>query len=574
MQAGVVLAGGKYRIEGELGAGGMGTVLAARDLILDRAVAIKVLRGESSPDRQERLLREARAVARLESDHIVRILDTGTTDEGQMFIVMERLEGRDLDKHLRRHGALPATEAVHYVLQAAEALAHAHQAGIVHRDIKPSNMFLVRRSDGRRIVKLLDFGIARGQGGASLTHTGMLGTPHYMSPEQIRNAKDVDVRSDVWSLGVTLYQLLSAALPFKGVSLNEVVMNILESEPATLVALGLEVPEGLDPVIRKCLAQDREDRYATVLDLADALLPFAPPEGRSLRDGIWAVMRDEPPTMHAPSSPKGRPPTSSGGATDPFSIAPASTTEPGALLGPTHMDSARQALATSPMESAAATVEDREISATLLAQDNTLTLPGAVRAAAVSGAALPTSVPATVPGAPTGTAPLGAVLGSSGMLPAAATSTRSMHPTPTSELDAVAATLGGPDRATTGSRSRATSIVIALVLVGIAGLGAGLVVRWTRMHPPSASPATTAIAESAPAPLTASAPPSTPAAPSAASPAVAPSTSTSATAAAVVPPAATTTTRKPAAPARSAGKVPHAGPGSTETLPEELRGRK
>jgi serine/threonine-protein kinase len=304
MEAGALLAGGKYRIEGPIGQGGMSTVYAARDTVLDRAVAIKLVQADTgdTPQLHERMFREARAVAQLESDHIVRILEIGQAEDGRPFIVMERLEGRDLHAHLASQGRLPYAEAVHYALQAAEGLAHAHQAGIVHRDIKPSNMFLARRANGQRVLKLLDFGIARGAVKGSITKQGLLGTPHYMSPEQMANPRDVDARTDVWALGVTLFQLVSGRLPFQGANLRELFVNVFESDAPRLAAIGVELPAGLDAAIARCLVRDRELRMGSVLELAVALAPFGPPDTRALLDEVTAASKPMAPFSLVPAT--------------------------------------------------------------------------------------------------------------------------------------------------------------------------------------------------------------------------------------------------------------------------------
>ena len=303
----------KYRIEKLIGVGGMGIVWKATQLDLDRPVAIKVVR-EDLPDQKlvgERAYHEARASARLRSDHVVRVLDLGRTDAGTPFIVLEYLEGRDLYDLLNsRDAPLPVSEAVDVLLEACEGLAEAHALGIVHRDLKPENLFIARRTDGTAILKILDFGISkqlRVTGRALTTQSTAIGSPQYMSPEQMRGAHDIDQRADIWSLGATLYELLVGAPPFKADTIPSVCTLVLESEPVPPRSLRHSLPEGLEHVILKCLEKRREDRYQSVKELAEALLPFGNPwsPDRALRiahtlaSSNWTV-RQASQTDHLP----------------------------------------------------------------------------------------------------------------------------------------------------------------------------------------------------------------------------------------------------------------------------------
>ncbi len=215
ISAGTVLLQ-KYEISRVIGQGGMGMVALARHLQLQQPVAIKLLLPEVL-DKDlvvQRFLREAQASVRLRSEHVCRVLDVGQLDNGAPYMVMEYLDGTDLDGLLRQKGPLAYGEAVDFVLQACEALAEAHSLGIVHRDLKPANFFLTQRADGSPLVKVLDFGISKTLSPIeeSLTTTqAVLGTPAYMSPEQLRSSKHVDARSDIWSLGVVLYELCTGA---------------------------------------------------------------------------------------------------------------------------------------------------------------------------------------------------------------------------------------------------------------------------------------------------------------------------------------------------------------------------
>ncbi len=234
------VVGGKLRIERIVGRGGMGIVAIATHLALEQKVAIKVLHEQlaADPATVERFLREARTPMRLKSDHVCRVLDVGQLDGGAPYIVMELLEGSDLAALVKLRGALPIATAVDYVLQACVAVAEAHALGIVHRDLKPANLFVTRRVDGSPLVKVLDFGIAkvpsRGDN-TQLTQTAaVMGSPGYMSPEQLRSAKDVDARTDVWALGAILYELVSARLPFPADSVTELAVKIAVDPPDPL----------------------------------------------------------------------------------------------------------------------------------------------------------------------------------------------------------------------------------------------------------------------------------------------------------------------------------------------------
>lgn len=215
-QGGELLAG-KYRVERLIGEGGMGVVLAARHEGLNTNVAIKLLREQAlgHSDIVGRFMREARAAVSLRSEHVARVFDVGTLEDGRPYIVMERLEGKDLGDVIEQDPPLAVSVAVDYVMQACEAIAEAHAAGIIHRDLKPKNLFLTHAVHGRPLVKVLDFGISKVDPSKSpnemaLTRTTeVIGSPSYMSPEQLRSARNVDARTDIWALGVILYELLT-----------------------------------------------------------------------------------------------------------------------------------------------------------------------------------------------------------------------------------------------------------------------------------------------------------------------------------------------------------------------------
>jgi serine/threonine-protein kinase len=278
-----------------IGAGGMGVVFEATHLELEQRVAVKVLRDEMASDATlvERFLREARAVARLRTEHVCRVFDVGRQDDGAPYIVMELLGGNDLASAIADR-PLPAPVAVEYIMQACVALAEAHAAGIVHRDLKPHNLFVTRRPDGGALVKVLDFGIAKAAADARLTSTASaIGTPAYMSPEQIQSARDVDVRADIWALGVTLYQLVSGRLPFYSQRLADVAIKVATAPPDPI-----DVDPALHAVLWRCLEKDPARRYASVAELVAELAPLgrapaavsvaAPPPARKRR--AWIVI--------------------------------------------------------------------------------------------------------------------------------------------------------------------------------------------------------------------------------------------------------------------------------------------
>ena len=273
---------GKYVLEGELGSGGMGIVFAARHMALGTSLAIKVLhpRLARSPDAVRRFLREARAASELAGPHVARAIDAGTFGDGLTYVVMDRLVGVDLERRLRDDGPLPMTDAARFVREACAGLAVAHARGFVHRDVKPSNLFLARDDDGVERIKVLDFGIAKARpslaGDASLTVTDTaIGSPSYMSPEQVRDSKSVDARADVWGLGATLFKLLTGELPFHGDSAMSISAAITADSPRRIRELRSSVPPALEAIVLRCLRKAPCERFATVDELAAALAPFA-----------------------------------------------------------------------------------------------------------------------------------------------------------------------------------------------------------------------------------------------------------------------------------------------------------
>ncbi len=278
VQPGQVL-GGKYRIERILGEGGMGFVVAATHLQLDEKVAIKLILPEAARSKEavDRFLREARAAVKIKSEHVVRVSDVGTLDSGMPFIVMEYLSGQDLAELLHASGPLPAEQAIEFVLQACEALVEAHGLGIIHRDLKPANLFLTRRADGSPCVKVLDFGISKidtGESKGMTATSAVMGSPMYMSPEQMKSSRNVDARTDIWALGVILYELLAGVPPYDAETVPMLCVKVMQEAPPPLRATRPDLPPALETVILRCHEKDPERRFRTVGELAEALAPF------------------------------------------------------------------------------------------------------------------------------------------------------------------------------------------------------------------------------------------------------------------------------------------------------------
>jgi len=308
VRPGDVLAG-KFEVERVLGAGGMGVVVAARHTQLDQRVALKFLLPAACevPGAVTRFLREGKAAARITSEHVARVVDTGVLDGGAPYLVMEYLEGKDLGLILQERGALTVAETLEYVLQASEAIVEAHALGIVHRDLKPANLFLTQRKDGSPLVKVLDFGISKDQGGShrNLTSASVLmGSPRYMSPEQMLSAKDVDARTDVWALGVILYELLTGRPVWEADTVQGLCALITSSPVPSLRDRAPGVPPLLERVVNQCLAKQLDQRIQSVADLASALEPLAPATART---SIGRILRVG---GRAPNSPRSVPPVS------------------------------------------------------------------------------------------------------------------------------------------------------------------------------------------------------------------------------------------------------------------------
>ena len=335
--SGMLLAG-KYRVERLLGEGGMGVVLAATNEALRQRVAIKLLRSGALANSKAlgRFEREARAAASLRSEHVARVLDVGKLEDGRPYMVMEYLEGRDLGDVIDEGSYLPVGELVDYVLQACEAIAEAHAAGIIHRDLKPRNLFLSSTVDGRPLIKVLDFGISKIEDAAedmSLTRTTeIIGSPSYMSPEQLRASKEVDVRTDIWALGVILYELLSKKVPFQAMTVTELVAVVLMEPTPEIRKERPDVPEGLVYAINRCLEKRREDRFSSVAELVGAIAPFGSGAVASMADRISRVAQGS--ARQLPPSDTGSGPyaglsASSGSGTGPMPPRAGSASRPG-----------------------------------------------------------------------------------------------------------------------------------------------------------------------------------------------------------------------------------------------------
>lgn len=309
------IIGGKYVIEDVLGLGGTAVVMSATHQHLQQRVAVKLLLNNAATAGvdAERLLREAQTIAQMRSPHVARVIDVGTMTNGSPFMVMELLEGIDLEGHLQLRTRLAIGEAVDIVMQVCEAVAEAHALGIVHRDIKPGNIFITRDVDKRPLVKVLDFGLsklsirAKQQAQKKITSPlEVMGTPAYMSPEQLRATSDVDERSDIWSLGVLLYELCTGELPFDDDSVQALCVKVMRDpwKPITL-----DMPPGLETVITRCLQKDPDHRFPKVSALAIALAPFS--EKKERLDRVLRVQPlSLPPTtvMKPEDVPPYRPP--------------------------------------------------------------------------------------------------------------------------------------------------------------------------------------------------------------------------------------------------------------------------
>ena len=308
---------GKYRVERVLGVGGMGVVVQARHIDLNTRVALKFMLPDALKDHEnvQRFQREARAAVRLRSDHTARVLDVGRMRNGAPYMVMEFLIGQDLGQILEQSGAVPAHAAVEYILQACEAIAEAHAVGIVHRDLKPRNLFLARRVDGRPLVKVLDFGLAKtldtSQDHALTRTTAIMGSPQYMSPEQMRASRTVDARSDIWSLGVCLYELLTGVVPFDAPTVPELCALVLKDSARPPHEVRRDIPAQLSMVVMRCLEKEPAMRFPDIAALAEAQERF----GSIAAQGAGSRVRNVLVTTPAVVDSDAPPPFAATGAT-------------------------------------------------------------------------------------------------------------------------------------------------------------------------------------------------------------------------------------------------------------------
>ena len=316
------IVGGRYKVERKLGEGGMGAVYLAHHEAIGKKVAIKCLTSEMAAHKQvvERFKREARAATAAGNEHIIDVTDMGELPDGSPFIVLELLEGEELTELIERDAPLPVGRCVKILLQVCDALQAAHDAGIVHRDLKPDNIYLLSNRSTPDFVKVLDFGISKFSekgalgGEKKLTATGMtMGTPHYMSPEQAQGFSTLDHRTDIYAMGVILFEMLTGDLPFDAETYPLLVVEIA-CNPAPNVCLRRpDVPSDVDRVIQKCLAKDMEDRYPSAQALAEALAKFekitTKPElagakpGKVDRDSATAVAKPTPSQPRKAESP-------------------------------------------------------------------------------------------------------------------------------------------------------------------------------------------------------------------------------------------------------------------------------
>src|SRR5690606_36317927 len=284
------LVAGKYRLTRLLGRGGMGSVWEGVHASLGNRVACKFIEPEfvGSQDAVVRFENEARAAASLKSKHVVDVYDHGVMPDGRPYIVMEFLEGEPLDSRIEKNGCLGLQQVATIVLQVSRALSRAHRVGIVHRDLKPENVFLVwDDEDQTDVAKVVDFGIAKftdteASGISSATKTGsILGTPYYMSPEQARGLKNLDARSDNWSLGVIAYEALTGVRPFDGEAVGDLLVKICTVDPPPPSTLQPGLPPSVDDWMKKALHRDPNLRFQDVREMAESLVTIAGMPGRS-----------------------------------------------------------------------------------------------------------------------------------------------------------------------------------------------------------------------------------------------------------------------------------------------------
>ena len=281
---------GRYRVVRVLASGGMGVVVEALHEQLKSKVALKFLHEHvlEHEHAKARFLREAMLAAKMNTEHIARLFDVGTLENGAPFVVMELLEGQDAAAYAKANAPLPIAEAAEIVAQACDAMVHAHALAVIHRDLKPHNLFITRRDNGTMLVKVLDFGVSKSVGGPvddakedlSLTDSSVtVGSPLYMAPEQMRASRDATRASDIWSMGVILYELLSGRTPFDGSTVTELCLKVVNDPLPSILDLRPDIPDDLARVVERCLEKDPAKRFANMAMLAEALEPFAKGSG-------------------------------------------------------------------------------------------------------------------------------------------------------------------------------------------------------------------------------------------------------------------------------------------------------
>lgn len=288
----------------------MGYVVEARHITLDERVALKFLQPEYAkhPEASARFLREARAAVKIKSEHVARVSDVGTLDSGAPYMVMEFLDGADLADTLKKKGVLAIDDALDFILQACEAIAEAHSYGIVHRDLKPANLFLAKRPDGSPLVKVLDFGISKviGAGDHALTKTTTaMGSALYMSPEQMQETRGVDQRTDIYSMGIALFELLAGRQPFYAETLPQLCAEVLTGIPTPMAAYRPDVPPDLAARLEKAYERDKNQRYQSISEFAVALSPYAPERSRPVIERLARMGGLAPPPRSEMASAPG-----------------------------------------------------------------------------------------------------------------------------------------------------------------------------------------------------------------------------------------------------------------------------
>jgi len=272
----------RYRVLRKIGEGGMGLLYACFDTVLSREVAVKLMQRSlaSEPLLAERLMREAMLAAQLRR-HVAQVFDCGMLETGEPYIVMELLSGRDMFAVLRESGPVTPEDLSAVMLQVCDGLAEAHEKGIIHRDLKPENLFCANERDGGVVIKIVDFGVSKQLSGSRLraqtNPSESVGSPQYMSPEQITKPSEVDARTDIWSLGVVMYELLTGVLPFRGAGTAQVCAAVLTEPVPPISQYRQDVPPALEFIIQRCLEKDRERRFPDVLQLSAALAALDSP---------------------------------------------------------------------------------------------------------------------------------------------------------------------------------------------------------------------------------------------------------------------------------------------------------